>query len=216
MTTDPYYESRFKYDASRETIWREIVRYESKFIANDSTVLDLGAGYCTFINNVQAARKYALDISPELPRHAGKGVNTLQQGPWDIHALANNSVDVIHASNFFEHFDDAELEKIMREVKRLLKPGGTLILMQPNYRLAVKQYFDDYTHKKIFTDISLQGFLESQDMRVIFKRPRFLPYSMRSKPSLLPPGLLSVVVRAYLHSPWKPFAGQMLFVAQKS
>ena len=212
---DPYYESRFKYDSTRDVVWKEVVRYESRFIPPDAVVLDLGAGYCNFINNIRAKKKYALDISPELTHFAGKDVTTIQKAPWELGQLSDLSVDVVHASNFLEHFTDDELEKIMREIKRVLKPGGRLILMQPNYRFSYVEYFDDYTHKKVFSDIALEGFLSSHAFTTIVKKPRFLPYSMRSKPSMIPGALLSLVVRLYLNSPWKPRAGQMLFVAQK-
>jgi hypothetical protein len=44
---------------------------------------------------------------------------------------------------------------------------------------------------------------------------RFLPFSMRSNSSLIPNFLLPLVVRIYIHFPFKPFAGQMLFVTEK-
>ena len=49
--------------------------------------------------------------------------------------------------------------------------------------------------------------------RVLIKKPRFLPFSMRSRPSLLPNWLTGLLVFMYLRFPVKPFAGQMLFVA---
>jgi hypothetical protein len=42
-------------------------------------------------------------------------------------------------------------------------------------------------------------------------KPKFLPYSMRDSRLPIAPWL----VRAYLHSPWKPMAGQMLVVARR-
>lgn len=213
MEKDPYYESRFVFDPTRKTVWGEIVRHHSKFIPEDSTVLDLGAGYCDFINLVSAKRKIAADSSPELSRFAAEGVEKINAVAWDLSKLSDGSVDVIHASNLFEHFTDEELAKMMGEVKRVLKSGGKLILMQPNYRLAYKTYFDDPTHKKVFSDAALESFLVSHGMNIILKKPRFLPFSLRSRPSLIP--VHPLIIRAYINSPWKPFAGQMLFVAEK-
>jgi len=212
---DAYYESRYTYDHKRAITWKEIVRFEENFIPRDAAVLDLGAGYCDFINNVTAAKKYAADISPELPNYATEGVIQINRGGWNFFEIPDGSLDVVQASNFLEHFVDEDIDKIIKEVKRILKPGGRLILMQPNYRLAAKNYFDDPTHKKVWSDAALESFLLSQDFKIILKMPKFLPFSMKSNSSLLPNFLLPLVVRAYIHSPWKPFAGQMLFIAEK-
>lgn len=209
---DAYYKSRYIFDPKRNIVWKEIVRFLDSYIKNAETVLDLGAGYCDFINNVSATKKYAVDISPELSNYAGKEVIQINRTGWDFYEIPNESVDVVHASNFLEHFTDENLEKIMKEVKRILKKGGKLILMQPNYRYSSKTYFDDPTHKKVFSDTALESFLISYDFEIIRKMPKFLPFSLKSRPSIIP--LSPLFVRAYIHSPWKPFAGQMLFVSK--
>ena len=94
---------------------------------------------------------------------------------------------------------------------RLLKPEGRLIVIQPNFRYASKQYFDDYTHRAVFTDVSLPNLLRAHGFQIDHVQPRFLPYSMRG--SKLP--IRPWTVRAYLRSPFKPMAGQMLVVAHK-
>jgi hypothetical protein len=101
----------------------------------------------------------------------------------------------------------------MGEVKRVLKNKGKIILMQPNYRLAYKTYFDDPTHKKVFSDSALESFLINYGFKIVLKKPRFLPFSLNSRPSIIP--VFPWLIRAYLYSPFKPFAGQMLFVAEK-
>lgn len=211
---DTYYASRFVQDPTRNVVWGEIVRHHARYIPPHAVVVDLGAGYCDFINLVSAQKKYAVDTSPELASWAHEDVETISAPAWDLSSLADASVDVVHASNLFEHFTDDELARVMNEVKRVLKKGGRLILMQPNYRLAYKTYFDDPTHKKVFSDSALESFLVSHGMTIEVKKARFLPFSLRSRPSLIP--VHPLIVRAYLSSPFKPFAGQMLFVAQKN
>lgn len=215
QTTDQYYKSRYVFDKRRSLVWKEIVKFLSRYIPADSTVIDLGAGYCDFVNNVKAAKKYAVDTSPELANFASPETIKINAAAWDLKEIPSASVDVVHASNLFEHFSDEELEKVMKEVKRVLKPGGKLVLMQPNYRLASKNYFDDPTHKKVFSDAALESFLVSHDLKIVLKKARFLPFSMRSNSSIIPEFLLPFIVRAYILSPLKPFAGQMLFVSQK-
>lgn len=211
--TDSYYNSRYVWDNSRSVVWKEIAKYLTKYIPEDSTVLDLGAGYCDFINNVRANKKIALDSSPDLKKYADKDVLIVNSFSTNIQNVSDFSVDVVFSSNLFEHLTDNDLDKTMNEIKRVLKEGGRLILMQPNYKLSYKNYFDDYTHKKVFSDVSLEGFLLSHNMKIELSKPRFLPFSLKSRPSFIP--VFPWLIRMYLNSPFKPFAGQMLFVSKK-
>lgn len=176
-------------------------------------MLDLGAGYCDFINTVEAKQKYAVDMSPELPRYVGEGVTAIQSRGSAMPGVESGTVDVVHASNFFEHLTHNELKATLAEVRRVLRPRGKLILMQPNFRLAFKRYFDDPTHRTVWTEDGLASHLESEGFSVVRKEGRFLPFSLRSRPSVIP--LHRLVVRAYLALPWRPFAGQMLVVGEK-
>ncbi len=211
---DSYYQSRYIFDSSRNIVWKEIVNYLNKFITNKSSVVDLGAGYCNFINNFKASKKYAVDISPELPKYAAKDVEMINAPAWNLGLIKNESIDVVHASNLLEHFTDQEIIKTLNEIRRVLKNDGVLILIQPNYRYSAKKYFDDHTHKKIFDDVSLKETLLNYNFKIIHEMPKFLPFSMNSRPSFLP--ILPFMVRMYIGSPFKPFAGQMLIIAKKN
>ena len=98
--------------------------------------------------------------------------------------------------------------KLLAEAMRVLRPGGRLVLIQPNFRLNPKEYFDDYTHVAIYTDRSLRDFLNASGWNVQHVAARFLPLSMKSRGSGL-----TFLVPWYLRSPVKPLAGQMLVVA---
>lgn len=210
---DSYYKSRFVFNKDREIVWKEIVRFLNPFLKNKDTVLDLGAGYCDFINNVSVHKKIAVDISPELSRYAHSDVELLNSLATDLSKVKDATVDCVFSSNLLEHLTDNELGMCLSEVKRVLKKGGLFITMQPNYRLAYKTYFDDFTHKKVFSDESLKGFLVSHDLLIVKYWKKFLPFSLKSRPSIIP--VFPFLIRAYLHSPIKPFAGQMLFVSKK-
>lgn len=210
---DSYYKSRFVFNKDREIVWKEIVKFLNPYLKDTHTVLDLGAGYCDFINNVGASKKIAVDISPELSRYAHPDVVLVNSLATDLSSVADTSVDCVFSSNLLEHLTDTELAACLSEVKRVLKKGGFFITMQPNYRLAYKTYFDDFTHKKVFSDESLKGFLVAQDLAIVKYWKKFLPFSLKSRPSVIP--VIPLLIRAYLHSPYKPFAGQMLFVTKK-
>ncbi|SRR5260370_1918251 len=90
-----------------------------------------------------------------------------------------------------------------------LKPDGRLLLIQPNFRLSFRHYFDDYTHIQIFTDTGLRDLSTSSGFVCKKVVGRFLPFSLKS-PGPKWPWLL----RLYLALPVRPFAGQMYIVAQ--
>ena len=52
MTTsnDDYYATRFRPDPRRARLWDHLTRYLARYVPPGGTVLELGAGYCYFIN----------------------------------------------------------------------------------------------------------------------------------------------------------------------
>lgn len=205
-----YFRTRYSPDPRRTAVWREVARHLQRYIPEAGKLLEIGAGYCDFINAAVAAEKHALDLNPETREYASPDVKVHVQDAREMD-LPPDTFDVVFASNVLEHFDDADLLKVMGGVTRVLKRGGKLLLVQPNFRYATREYFDDFTHKKIFSHVSLQDFLVSRGFRILDCRARFLPLSFKSV-SLPAPRWL---VRLYLNSPWKPFAGQMMVAAEK-
>jgi hypothetical protein len=120
--------------------------------------------------------------------------------------------DTVLASNVLEHFEPDAAAAVVSTVAGALRSGGRFIIVQPNFRYAYREYFDDYTHRSIFTDVSLQNLLRSHGFEIDFCAPKFLPYSMREARVPISPFL----IKLYLHSPIKPRAGQMLIVARKA
>jgi SAM-dependent methyltransferase len=199
-------------DPARAVVWQVIADHLSSWIPPQAHVLEIGAGYCAWINAVRAAHRVAIDIWPDVVRHAAPGVEArVVDAATSLRSLGLGAFDVVLASNVLEHFDADTAARIVADVRQLLKPAGRIIVIQPNFRHAWHSYFDDYTHRAIFTDVSLPALLRANGFRIDAVKPRFLPYSMRD--SWLP--VRRWLVRAYLHSPFKPLAGQMLVVAHR-
>jgi SAM-dependent methyltransferase len=207
-----YHASHLTYDPARRVVWAAVARHLASYVPPEAAVLELGAGYCDWINNVRAARRVAVDIWPEMPSFAAAGVQPLVL---DISAglgsLGDSTFDVVLASNVLEHFSPDESASVAHGVATLLRAGGRFVVVQPNFRYAWRRYFDDYTHRSIFTDVSLPAMLRAQGFRILEVRPKFLPYSMQG--ARVP--IAGALVSAYLRSPFKPMAGQMLVVAAK-
>jgi ubiquinone/menaquinone biosynthesis C-methylase UbiE len=205
-----YHETRLALDPRRARVWRALWRYFfSKRIGADDTVLDLGAGYGDFINAVVARRRIAVDTWPGLADHVAAGVEALIGSADQLDGLREGSVDYAFASNLFEHLTQDQFRKSLHALARVLSPRGTLSLLQPNYRYAYREYFDDYTHVAIYSHISLADFLEANGWEVLETHPKFLPLTVKSR---LPAS--DFLIGAYLASPIKPLGKQMLLVAR--
>ena len=208
-----YHRAHFTEHPLRAVVWKVVSQHLAPNVPRDSHVLELGAGYCHWINNVQARRRVALDVWPELPEHVAPGVEAVVLDvTHGLVSLGAGSFDVVLASNLLEHFPPDQAAAIVGDVAQLLKPGGRFILIQPNFRYAWRHYFDDYTHRAIFTDVSLPALLRANGFTIAEVRPRFLPYSMRA--TRVP--IAAWLVKAYMRSPVKPAAGQMLVIGTKA
>lgn len=212
MEVEKYFESRFKFDKDRVKVWKAISEYLQRYIQRDnSSVLDIGCGYGDFINLIQAHRKYAIDLNPSSVEFIDTiNVSFYPQSVLDPFPFEDNSLDIVFASNLFEHFDDQQLSVLIGNIKKKLVSNGKLILIQPNIRYAYKEYWDDYTHKKAFSDVSLVDFLEGEGFRVVDVKKKFIPFSLKSR---LPKSYW--LTKCYLSFPLKPFAKQMLVVMEK-
>ena len=204
-----YHQVRFTYDPGRAAVWRAICRRLQRHVAENEELLELGSGYGEFLRFIRAREKWGLDLNRDLVRYWPPEVHPLIQSALSPLPLESGTVGTVVASNFFEHFTIPDGESILREVARVLRPGGRLIVVQPNFRLEPRRFFDDFTHKTPFTDAGFTDFLRSLGYRVLHCEPRFLPFSMNSR---LPKW--GWLVDLYLALPYHPLAGQFLVVAE--
>jgi len=201
-----YHESRFTFDSRRELLWRTLCRsYFQQLIPRQGCVLELGAGYGHFINNVEAARRIAIDIWPGMAEFIKPPVETRIGNVTDLMWLPDRSVDFAFASNLFEHLERDELLSVLAQLRRKLTATGTLNIVQPNYRYAYKEYFDDFTHVAVYSAVSLCDLLAANGFEVVDCQPRFLPLTIKSRMPVYPP-----LIRLYLTLPIKPLGKQML------
>lgn len=205
-----YFETRLAPNANRTKVWQHICAYLQRWIRSDAEVLELGAGWCDFSNNVRAHRVVAMDLDRTVARAAAEHVTAVVGDCTDLSGFADGDFDVVFASNLLEHLERPAASKLLAETKRVLRAGGRLILMQPNFRLDPGRYFDDFTHVAIYTDKSLSDYLVAEGYSIESVKARFLPLTLKSRASGL-----TFVVPWYLRSPVKPLAGQMLVVASR-
>lgn len=202
-------------EGSRERVWQILTRhFFQRWVKPEDAVLDVGAGFCEFINHIQARQKWALDLNPATTEKAGPGVGVIAHDvtkPWPI---ASESMDVVFSSNFFEHLPSKDdLRHCFAEIHRVLRPHGRLVVMGPNIRYCSNAYWDFFDHLLPLSDRSMVEGLEISGFKPELVVPRFLPFTMKGKPA--PPAL---AVRLYLALPifWPLFGKQFLIHAVKA
>jgi len=208
--TQAYFETRFAHDPRREVLWQTLYRHHfSRLIAPSDSVLELGAGYGHFINNVVAKRRIALDAWDGFVNYLQPGIESHVGSVADLSFLAPASVNFAFASNLFEHISQDDLALVLYQLRTALAQNGTINILQPNYYYAYREYFDDYTHRTVYSHTSLCDFLEAHGYRVIDCRPQFLPLTVKSRLPVSP-----LLIQLYLALPWKPMGKQMFIRAQ--
>lgn len=61
--------------------------------------------------------------------------------------------DVVYSKSFLEHLNNPDI--FLREAHRVLKKGGMILCLVPDWEANYKIYFDDFTHRTPFTKVSL-------------------------------------------------------------
>ena len=137
---------------------------DRKFTLMNKTVIDLGCG-----------DRY---LQPEIERLGSKYYG-FDEDECDLITdrvnMANNSADVILSYSVIEHLIDPS--NFYQESYRLLKKGGYLMIMTPNWNFSQNNFYDDYTHVKPYTPKSLSAITKDFGFNVISTVP-----NLRCKP----------------------------------
>lgn len=197
------YADRFdKDEEKRQVMWKILTKdYFQKFIDKKDTVLDLAAGYCEFINNINCGKKIAVDLNSATKKKANKNVKVYQALSTKLPKSLTSKVDVVFTSNFFEHLDSKdELIDTLKEVHRVLKPKGKIMILQPNIRLVGNKYWDYVDHTLPLTEKSLLEAFHLTGFEATYTKTRFLPFTANSRIPAAP-----WLIKLYLKFPLAQF-----------
>jgi SAM-dependent methyltransferase len=198
---------------AKDAIWRELGKYLQRYVPHGSRVVDIACDLGYFIRHIEASERWATDI-----RDVGSAL------PDDVHfvrasgldlasALPNDYFDLAFFSNYLEHLSSTEaVLQQLRVAFSLLKPGGRVLILQPNIRLTGGRYWDFIDHQTALTERSLAEAATMAGFRTRQVVARFLPYSTKSRLPQYP-----LLVRAYLAFPpaWLLLGKQTLYLAEK-
>ncbi len=209
------YEARFdeREVSAKDAVWREIVRYLQRYIDPNAPVLDLACDRGHFIRWVKAGERWATDIR-DMAQVLPSEVRFVQASGLELaEALPAGHFGTIFMSNYLEHLDssDAVIDQL-RVAAGLLRPGGRVIILQPNIRLVGPRYWDFIDHRVALTERSLLEAAELAGLVTVDLVTRFIPYSTKGRLPTAP-----ALVRAYLafRPAWWLMGKQTLFVGER-
>ena len=135
------------------------------------SILDIGAGTGDFLSVVKENGWNTIGVEPSEKAKAiaqKKGVSFVEQ----TSELENNSFDVITMWHVLEHVPN--LDNQIKELKRLLKPNGSLIIAVPNFKsFDAKQYgnfwaaYDVPIHFWHFSKTAIKKLFAKEDMELV-------------------------------------------------
>ena len=209
------YRIRFAQEERRRknAIWKGICSdFLQRYIRPSDTVVDVACGYGEFLNNIHAARKIAVDLNPDAPKHLASTTEFHLTRATELATVVQDA-DVVFTSNFLEHLPNKDtLDVFLDQVKLSLKPGGKYIILGPNLRYLPGQYWDFYDHHLGLTHLSLKEALQLKGFEVETCIDRFLPFTTQGALPTHP-----ALVKAYLRLPlaWK-FLGKQFFLVARN
>ena len=130
-------------------------------------ILEPGCGRGEFLDGFRKLGMdcYGLDLSPEaggmLKEVEVKHAN-LEEDPMPYE---DNYFDFIYNKSLLEHLYHPD--HFVKEAFRILKPGGMLICLVPDWEANYKTYFDDFTHRTPFTKVALDDLYQMCDFQDI-------------------------------------------------
>jgi len=125
-------------------------------MSKNQKILELGCGRGEFLNEFVKCglEVHGVDISDYSEQFFSE--LNFKKVDMDNEKLPyqDNYFDFIYSKSFIEHFYYPE--KIFKEAYRVLKPGGMIITLTPEWKYIYKSFYEDFTHRVPFTKVSLK------------------------------------------------------------
>lgn len=165
---------RTLFEKTYHFIKRKAIRDKVKLINSyqpvKGRILDIGAGTGDFLLECKNQNWDILGIEPNDKAKGialGKGVKFGDT----IEKLESNSFDVITMWHVLEHVPDVEHQ--VAELKRLLKPSGTIIIAVPNFKSYDAKYYKEFwaaydvpRHLWHFSKTAIEKLFDKQNMNL--------------------------------------------------
>lgn len=189
--------------------------FEKMKMAAGMRILDVGCGRAEFLNGFvkKGLQGQGVDFTKEgnkyFPELDIKVADIEDQGlPFE-----NLTFDVVFSKSVIEHFRAPE--KLVSEIKRVLKPGGLVITMCPDWEINYRIYFEDFTHRTPFMVQSMRDIYQMHGFNDIHvEKFRQLPILWKYPFLVCFSELTRIFIPSFMkkHSKWIRFSKEVMLL----
>ena len=182
-----------------------------------SRLLEVGCGRGEFVKGFidSGLVGHGVDLSPAASQYFPEIEVRITDLEHNGIPYGDGYFDVVYSKSVIEHFYHPE--RIVSEMLRVLRPGGVLIALTPDWDVNYRMFYCDYTHRTPFTAESLRDLLliyqftdvsveRFRQLPVVWKHPKvFLPlteFTRWTSPRALK-----------RHSKWVRFSKEIMLLA---
>ena len=173
-------------DPSENVIYqRHLIAYKESAKLISGTVLEIGSGEGYGITELApksthyiAVDKYNTSISEELKER--NNITFIQSEVPPLNGIEDNSVDFVVSFQVIEHIKDDE--QFLREIYRVLKPGGKAILTTPNIMMSITRspwHIREYTPEQMRDIIKIS--FDNYELKGVFGNDKIMDYYKKNK-----------------------------------
>ena len=146
------FEDWYWWHTARRTIVRRILR---RFAPPRARILDLGCGTgATTASLAEFGAVCGIDMGPAALKHASARGLAVARGSAEHVPLRASALDVVVALDVLEHLDDDR--RALREILRVLRPGGILLATVPAYTFLWSSHDDAIGHRRRYVRSELR------------------------------------------------------------
>ena len=159
------------YQLVKQIALKNKLKYINDLQQTKGILLDIGAGTGDFLAIANQDGWQTIGIEPNDKAKSiaqNKGVSLIE----NTKSLEDQSIDVITMWHVLEHVPN--IENQIKELKRLLKPSGTIIIAVPNFNSYDAKYYDSYwaafdvpRHLWHFSKKSIKNLFERENLHLI-------------------------------------------------
>lgn len=142
---------------------------------NKGILLDIGAGTGDFLSVAKENGWQAIGIEPS---NKARNIALSKNARFieDTSQLEDNTIDVVTMWHVLEHVPDVNAQ--IKELKRLLKPAGTIVIAVPNFNSFDAKHYQEFwaaydvpRHLWHFSRLSIEKLFEREKLQLVETRP---------------------------------------------
>ncbi|MEK7481295.1 MAG: class I SAM-dependent methyltransferase [Patescibacteria group bacterium] len=162
------------YHEMEERYWwfrgrRDFIMRLMRAVSPDAAVLEVGCSGGVLLHDLRArgfTQLVGIDISPQAVQCCRtRGLDGVQQADARALPFPDETFDIVVASDILEHLPDAD--SAVAEWRRVLKPGGQLIVFVPAYQWLWSRHDEMNNHVKRYSYRELVGCLHRNQLAIL-------------------------------------------------